>query len=396
MIKQSMPAVSVLTADTIEDFKTSDEVVLVSYFEVADKTSNETFTTVAETLRNKFLFGATNDEALAEAAGVTRPAVVLYKKFDEGKTPFTGNFEAEAIETFAKTASIPLVGEVGPETYADYIASGIPLAYIFAETPEERTKLSELLRPVAGKHKGKVNFATIDAKAFGAHASNLNLKTDNFPAFAIQETVKNQKFPYDQEKKINHDDIDKFVQDFVDGKIDPSIKSEPVPESQDGPVYTVVAHNYDEIVLKNDKDVLLEFYAPWCGHCKALAPKYEELASLYFNDPDYSKKVIIAKVDATANDVPDNIEGFPTIKLFPAGAKDAPVTYSGPRTIDDLAKFVAENGKYKVQVDIPVESTSETQSSTDQASTATEVSSESSVTEATETGTEIPDAHDEL
>ena len=79
----------------------------------------------------------------------------------------------------------------------------------------------------------------------------------------------------------------------------------------------------------------------------SLAPKYDELASLYTSDPDLDKKVTIAKVDATANDVPDEIQGFPTIKLFPAGAKDAPITYSGSRTIEDLAAFIKENGKFK-------------------------------------------------
>lgn len=61
-----------------------------------------------------------------------------------------------------------------------------------------------------------------------------------------------------------------------------------------------------------------------------------------------SAKVTIAKVDATANDVPDEIQGFPTIKLFPAGGKQEPITYSGSRTIEDLAEFIKENGKYKV------------------------------------------------
>ena len=60
-----------------------------------------------------------------------------------------------------------------------------------------------------------------------------------------------------------------------------------------------------------------------------------------------SSRVTIAKVDATANDVPDEIQGFPTIKLFPAGGKEEPITYSGSRTIEDLAEFVKENGKYK-------------------------------------------------
>ena len=84
------------------------------------------------------------------------------------------------------------------------------------------------------------------------------------------------------------------------------------------------------------------------AHLTRLAPKYEELASLYSTNPSYAPKVTIAKVDATANDVPGEIQGFPTIRLFPAGAKDSPVEYNGDRTIEDLANFVKENGKHKI------------------------------------------------
>lgn len=345
MIKQSLPAVSQLTKDTIEDFKTADKVVVVAYLDTKDKASNEIFSTIAEAQRDSFLFGAVTDAAVAAAEGVTAPAIVLYKKFDEGKDIMTEKFDAENIEQFVKTSSIPTVGEVGPETYAGYMAAGIPLAYIFAETPEERTTLAELLKPVAQKYKGKVNFGTIDAKAFGAHAGNLNLKPDTFPAFAIQDIAKNQKFPFSQDNKITVEAISEFLETFTDGTLKPSIKSEPIPETQEGPVTVIVAHNYEDVVINNEKDVLVEFYAPWCGHCKSLAPKYEELAALYAANSD---KVTIAKVDATANDVPDEIQGFPTIKLFPAGGKSAPVTYSGPRTVEDLAKFIADNGKHGI------------------------------------------------
>ncbi|KKY18926.1 putative protein disulfide-isomerase [Phaeomoniella chlamydospora] len=345
MTKQALPSVSPLTTESLEEFKTADKIVVVGYFAADDKTSNETFSSVAEALRDDYLFGATSDAALAKAEGVKQPSVVLYKTFDEGKTVFSDAFEKDAIESFAKTASTPLVGEVGPETYAGYMSAGIPLAYVFAETPEERAELSEALKPVAKDYKGKINFATIDAKAFGAHAGNLNLEVGKWPAFAIQETVKNQKFPYSQDKKITKKEIAKFVKEFVDGKIEPSIKSEPIPEKQEGPVAVVVAHTYKDIVLDDDKDVLIEFYAPWCGHCKSLAPKYEELAELF---APFSKQVTIAKVDATANDVPDEIQGFPTIKLYKAGSKASPVDYSGPRSVDDLVKFIQENGKHQV------------------------------------------------
>jgi len=350
MTKQSLPAVSILTKETIEDFKKQDKVVLVAYFAADDKASNTTFTSVAEKLRDSYLFGASSDAELAKAEGVSLPSVVLYKSFDEGKNVFEEALDADAIENFAKVKSIPLIGEVGPETYAGYMETGIPLAYIFAETEEERTKLATELKDVAEKHRGAVSFATIDAKAFGAHAGNLNLKADQWPAFAIQDTVNNKKFPYDQDSKITADLIGKFIQDYVDGKVEPSIKSEPIPEKQEGPVQIVVAKNYDDIVLDDSKDVLIEFYAPWCGHCKALAPKYDILADLYVKQK-HTDKVTIAKVDATANDVPDEIQGFPTIKLYKAGDKKNPVTYSGSRGIEDLIKFVKENGEHGVSVD---------------------------------------------
>ena len=76
---------------------------------------------------------------------------------------------------------------------------------------------------------------------------------------------------------------------------------------------------------------------------------------MYANNPDYADKIVVAKVDATANDVPDEIQGFPTIKLYPAGGKDSPIDYTGSRTIEDLAAFIKENGKYKADAYITEE-----------------------------------------
>ena len=122
MTKQSLPAVSTLTTETLEEFKTADKVVLVAYFAADDNASNTTFSTAADAMRDDYIFGAINDAALAKAEGVKQPSIVLYKDFDEGKNVFEQKFEVDAITQFAQTASTPLVGEVGPETYAGYMA----------------------------------------------------------------------------------------------------------------------------------------------------------------------------------------------------------------------------------------------------------------------------------
>lgn len=73
------------------------------------------------------------------------------------------------------------------------------------------------------------------------------------------------------------DSFKAFLESYLAGGLKPKIKSESVPESQDGPVTVVVGENFDQVVMDESKDVLIEFYAPWCGHCKSLAPKWDEL-----------------------------------------------------------------------------------------------------------------------
>ena len=175
MIKQSLPAVSIVTPAKFESFSTSDKVVVIGFFGADDTASNQTFAAVANAQRDDFLFGASNDAALAKEQGVSMPGVALYKTYDEGKTVYDGKFDQNALMGWTKQASVPLMGEVGPDTYAGYMESGLPLAYVFVESEADKKKFGDALAPVAKKYRGKINFATIDAVQFGGHASNLNL-----------------------------------------------------------------------------------------------------------------------------------------------------------------------------------------------------------------------------
>lgn len=106
-------------------------------------------------------------------------------------------------------------------------------------------------------------------------------------------------------------------------------------------VVDLLPSNFDDIVLKSGKPALVEFFAPWCGHCKTLAPIYEELAAGFESQKD---KVTIAKVDADEHrDLGRRfgVQGFPTLKWFD-GKSDTPTDYKSGRDLESLTAFIGE------------------------------------------------------
>merc|ERR1712096_454221 len=82
---------------------------------------------------------------------------------------------------------------------------------------------------------------------------------------------------YKMTAEFDMENLKDFLTQLEAGNVDPWIKSEPVPDNSAAGVKVAVAKNFDELVTKSEKDVLVEFYAPWCGHCKKLTPIYDEL-----------------------------------------------------------------------------------------------------------------------
>jgi len=158
------------------------------------------------------------------------------------------------------------------------------------------------------------------------------------------------KFGY--EGDFSEKSLKAFGEKFVADALEPYFKSEEIPETNTEAVKVVVGKSFDSIVLDESKDVLLEVYAPWCGHCQALEPEYNKLAELLKD----VKSIVVAKMDGTTNEhARVKIEGFPTVLFFPAGKKksEEPISAGLYRTTAGLGKFLQEHATIAFTADLP-------------------------------------------
>merc|ERR1711915_427715 len=163
------------------------------------------------------------------------------------------------------------------------------------------------------------------------------MQKDEIPGLRIikleEDMTKYKPSSYD----ITEENLKDFVQKFLDGKLKVHLLSEDLPEDWDkNPVKVLVSSNFDDVAFNKEKEVLVEFYAPWCGHCKQLAPIYDQLGEKYKDH----ESIVIAKMDATANELEHTkIQSFPTLKLYKKGSNEV-VDYNGARTLDALSDFL--------------------------------------------------------
>ncbi|XP_062185018.1 protein disulfide isomerase-like 1-2 [Phragmites australis] len=317
-------------------------VVLVGVFPEFAGVEYENFMTVAKKKRSDYDFFHTSDAGILPRGeqAVKGPLVRLFKPFDELFVD-SRDFDKDALEKFIEVSGFPTVVTFDSDSsnhkfLERYYSIPSAKAMLFLHFSDDRIEVfkSQIHEAARQFSANNISFLIGDVEAADRTFQYFGLRENDVPLLFM--IAKGGKY---LNPTIDPDQIIPWIKQYIYGNLAPYVKSEPIPKVNDQPVKVVVADNLDDIVFNSGKNVLLEFYAPWCGHCRKLAPILEEVAVSLQDDED----IVIAKMDGTANDIPTDfaVERYPTIYFYSTTGNL--LSYNGGRAADDIIGFIKKN-----------------------------------------------------
>jgi len=340
--KTGPPAKTLATVDEAKAFVADNDIAVIGFFDSVDSDGAKAFLAAAGNM-DDYPFGiATEAAVLAEykAAGV-----VIFKNFDEGRNDLEGEVTEESVAAFVAGNSLPLVVDFSQDTAQKIFSGDIKshLLLFMSAAAEDHAAKVEIARGIAKDHKGQMLFVTIntDEEDHKRIMEFFGMEESELPSMRIIKLEEDMSKFKPASTELSDSNIRAFVKSYLAGELKPHLMSEEIPEDWDKePVKVLVAKNFEEVAKDTTKDVLVEFYAPWCGHCKQLTPIWDKLGEKYKDH----ESIIIGKMDSTANELEDiKVQGFPTIKLIQKETNKI-IDYNGERTLDGFVKFLESGG----------------------------------------------------
>ena len=336
--KKTGPVSEEVSCHVLND-KVADSKLNLVYFGDFSGEVFDQFMTAARNSENYLFFHAAGE--CAKAHGGKHNSLTIFRSFDKSPLHYEGDASSASVQSFMDKSSIPQLIEFSEDYIEPIFGKGNPAVILF--TNDKEASFNKVFSQAAGELQGEILFVVSGtengiqqrlAEFVGVDAA----QAPTIRLLAPGEEMRKFVF-HGQLSTLTVNSIKEFIQDFKAGTLRAHMKSEPEPTNLPGQVTVIVGTTYDKIVNDPTKDVLVKFYAPWCGHCKTLAPIWDELAAHVAGNED----LVIAKFDATANEAAGvSIKGYPTLKFYPKDNKSG-IDFSGDRDLESFKKWLSEN-----------------------------------------------------
>lgn len=333
-----------------DKFIKNEEASVIGFFESETKLK-DSFLKVADTERGAYRFAYTTNPSLCKKMDLSDDILMvqpphLNTKFEDPYVRYDGNYDTEKIKRFMATS---MNGLCGVRTSDNAYSFGRPLIIVYfkvdyTKDPKGTNYYRNRVLKVAQEFKRKITFAISNKEDFVPEIKEYGLekaydKSTTLPLVAAQG---NYGEKYHMRDEFSVENLKQFTKDLLKGKLKNYMKSEPVPLHQHKPVKILVGKNFKELI--DNKDALVEVYAPWCGHCQQLEPIYNMLGKEMEDE-----KVVIAKIDGTVNDLPPGFgaNGYPTI--YWKRRDGQAILYNGARELKDFISFIARESSSELK-----------------------------------------------
>jgi len=326
---------------------TSDDhsVKVVGYFSKEGE-GLDAFKLAAKHFQGELSFGLVQDPKLAKTFKIKSEGEIAIIKPGERPTHTTTPLTSrDELVPWILENKKPLWGLLTFQNIYN-VWQGVKITFVvFLKNMEEHyTKTVLSVFKTLAKQYGPshdIVFVIVDAGVYKEFAQGVGLADEDLPTFAIFNPMKRKEhfFPKDR-LQLNINNAKRWLDSFLAGKLESPSDKELYTEED--AVVQVKADNFEEIVYDKEKDVLLEFYAPWCGYCAALAPQYKAIAMQFSLFPS----IVLGAFDTQASPVPDkfNITALPTLLFFPANDKENPISFSAvARDRAGILQFIVEH-----------------------------------------------------
>jgi protein disulfide-isomerase A1 len=324
------------TMESVEAFKASADAVVMLFGETGldnYKSFTSTFDDVS--------FGHCVVAECMDAA-VENGTVVVFKNFDEGRNELKTGYTREQFTDFVNASVTPVIMKFDEKCAQHIFGKAKPGLFLYMDkNASNAAELTKVFTDVAPEVRDRIQLVStgITEGLETRLAEYIGITADMLPSVRIHDTRGDLK-KFNMEGEINTENVLNFVNQWSAGTLAASLKSEEIPATQSKAVHYLVGKAFDAVVMDPTKDVLVKFYAPWCGHCKTMAPIYEELAEKL----KHNTNLVIAEMDSTLNETERvSIQGFPTLKFWPAGNKDSPMEYEGERDLAGFEAYLTKN-----------------------------------------------------